>query len=57
LSVADGKRTILSFIYLLLFKERTRVEGEKLQTPGTLESVRGERETAVSADSARNRER
>ena len=45
LAVADGKRTILSFIYLLLFKERTRAEGEKLQMPTTpvaLETVRGD---------------
>src|SRR6266436_5721980 len=32
LAVADGKRTILSFIYLLLFKEKTPPRGEKLQT-------------------------
>ena len=31
LAVADGKRTILSFIYFLLFKERTPAEWEKLQ--------------------------
>jgi hypothetical protein len=32
LAVADGKRTILSFIYLLLFKEKTPAREEKLQT-------------------------
>jgi hypothetical protein len=32
LAVADGKRTILSFIYLLLFKVKTLKREEKLQT-------------------------
>jgi hypothetical protein len=34
LAVADGKGTILSFIYLLLFKEKTPTRGEKLQWNG-----------------------
>jgi hypothetical protein len=43
LAVGDGKGTILSFIYILRFKEKTPARGEKLQmkrrerggTPGT----------------------
>ncbi|HET9373369.1 MAG TPA: hypothetical protein VFO40_00240 [Chthoniobacterales bacterium] len=34
-AVADGKGTILSFIYFLLFKEKTPAKGKKLQTLGT----------------------
>jgi hypothetical protein len=39
LAVADGKRTILSFIYLLLFKQRTPEERQKLQTLGNAGSA------------------
>jgi hypothetical protein len=47
-TVADGKGTILSFIYFLLFKERTPVKGKKLQTLRTECGGRGEGATADS---------